>query len=151
MTSIVGILRHWKPRDYATVAAAMVTQARIEWMVRRRPLPDLTQTLGVPLLTGTTAPATEPFAERLSDDEQRSVRAVGRVLRHWPWDDTCLRRALATGHALRHRGPSLRVGVSKADGVVRAHAWLEIDGRTLDPQAPTEYLGLVEPRREGVA
>ncbi|MEE6287549.1 lasso peptide biosynthesis B2 protein [Georgenia sp. MJ173] len=137
----------WRVRDYRAVARALIVQARIEWKLRRRqPLPQLARTLGVPLVTDTTRPATELFTERLTREERRSLRAVQRVLRHWPWDDTCLRRALATGHVLRHRGPSLRVGVAKTDGAVRAHAWLEIDGRTLDPDAPAEYLSLVDPR-----
>ena len=152
MISVLGVLRSWKPRDYRAAGRAVVTQARVEWgLRRRRPLPDLAQSLGVPLLAGQTPSATEPFVERLTADERRSLRAAARVLRRWPWEDTCLRRALATGHVLRHRSPSLRVGVAKIDGTVKAHAWLEIDGRTLDPDAPTEYLSLVDPRHEGVA
>lgn len=151
MISLGGVLQHWKLRDYAAVASAAVAQSRIEWGLHRRPLPTLADGLGVPLVTNGGILATEPFDERLTADERRSLRAVRRVLRHWPWDDTCLRRALATGYALRHRGPSLRVGVTKTDGVVKAHAWLEIDGRTLDPDAPSTYLSLVDPSREGVA
>src|SRR5690625_6139565 len=132
MISLGGILRSWKPHDYAAVAQAVVRQSRIEWAMRRRPLPEVARTFGAPLVTDTGSTATEPFAERLTGHERRSLRAVRRVLRHWPWEDTCLRRALATGHVLRHREPSLRVGVAKTDGEVRAHAWLEIDGRTLD-------------------
>lgn len=151
MISIGGILKNWQPRDYAAVASAMATQARIEWALRRRPLPAIAQVFGVPLDTGSGMPATEPFAERLTAAERRSLRAARRVLRHWPWDDTCLRRALATGHVLRHRRPTLRVGVAKTDGEVRAHAWLEIGGRTLDPEAPTSYLSLIDPRGKEVA
>ncbi|PYG00674.1 Transglutaminase-like superfamily protein [Georgenia satyanarayanai] len=151
MISVGGILRSWTLRDYAAVAAALVAQARIEWAVRRRPLPELAASLGVPLSTDAGDAATEPFADRLTADERRALRAVRRVLRHWPWEDTCLRRALGTGYALRHRRPALRVGVTKSDGVVKAHAWLEIDGRTLDPEAPVTYLSLVDPRREGAA
>lgn len=151
MISVGGVLRSWKPRDYAAVVAAAVTQARIEWALHRRPLPALADALGVPLVTSTGPLATEPFAERLTADERRALRAVRRVLRHWPWDNTCLRRALGMGYVLRGRGPSLRVGVTKTDGAVRAHAWLEIDGRTLDPDAPSTFRSLVDPRREGVA
>lgn len=151
MISVGGILRSWKPRDYAAVLAAVVAQSRIEWALHRRPLPEFAAALGVPLVTGAGAVATEPFAERLTADERRALRAVRRVLRRWPWDNTCLRRALGMGYALRHRSPSLRVGVTKSDGAVRAHAWLEIDGRTLDPEAPSAYLSLVDPPREGVA
>lgn len=150
MISVGGILRSWKPRDYAAVLRAVLTQARIEWALHRRPLPELAAALGVPLLTGPGAAATERFTERLTGEERRALRAVRRVLRHWPWGNTCLRRALGIGHVLRHRAPALRVGVTKQDGAVKAHAWLEIDGRSLDPDAPATYLSLVEPRRGGV-
>lgn len=151
MISLGGILKSWKPRDYAAVVAALATQSRIEWALHRRPLPEFAASLGVPLSTDTGGAVTEPFTDRLTGDERSALRAVRRVLRHWPWEDTCLRRALAVGHALRGRGPALRVGVTKTNGVVKAHAWLEIDGRTLDPDAPATYVSLVEPRRGGVA
>ncbi len=151
MISISGVLRSWKLRDYAAVLAALLTQSRIEWSMHRRPLPEFAAALGVPLVTDTSTVATEPFTVRLTRDERRALRAVRRVLRHWPWGNTCLRRAMGMGYVLRHRSPSLRVGVTKSDGAVKAHAWLEIDGRTLDPDAPTTYLSLVDVPREGAA
>src|SRR5690625_1859433 len=113
MISLPGIVRSWKPRDYVAVARALRTQVRIEWGIRRRTLTEVARSLDVPLVTSTATAATEPFTARLSAQERRSLRAVRRVLRRWPWGATCLRRALATGHVLRHRRPSLRVGVAK--------------------------------------
>lgn len=148
MISVRGVLRHWGARDYLQVVRAVVLLLRIERGLRHGTLPALTDRLGVPLVSSATAPAVEEFTDRLRGPERRAVRAVRRVLRHWRWGDTCLRRALATGYVLRHRSPALRIGVAKRDGVVTAHAWLEIDGRTLDPEGPATYLSLVAPSRE---
>lgn len=148
MISVRGVLRHWRPRDYLALVRAVALLTRIELGLRRSTLPALTERLGVSMASSSAAPAHEPFTDRLCGPERRAARAVRRVLRHWRWGDTCLRRALALGHVLRHRRPLLRIGVAKRDGVVTAHAWLEIDGRTLDPEGPATYRSLVTPSRE---
>lgn len=53
-----------------------------------------------------------------------------------PWECTCLPRALVTSHLLARMGIpcELRLGVAKkADGTPEAHAWVEHEGRVLDP------------------
>ena len=60
--------------------------------------------------------------------------ASRRVLRHWPFGDTCLRQALVCGWLLRRLGPVLQLGVAKVDGEVRAHAWLVVGGTVVDPR-----------------
>jgi hypothetical protein len=66
-----------------------------------------------------------------------TLRATDRVMRHWPWGDTCLRRSLVLGHRLRRLSPVLRLGVRSGDERPEAHAWLELSGGTLDPDAAT--------------
>lgn len=50
---------------------------------------------------------------------------------------TCLERALAAKRVLRRRGfnAELHIGVRRADQSYEAHAWLTLDGRSLDPAA----------------
>lgn len=51
--------------------------------------------------------------------------AVNRVFRHWPFEGTCLRRALVLGHRIRRLDPALLIGVRHDDsGAVAAHAVL---------------------------
>ncbi len=67
---------------------------------------------------------------------QRRVAAVQRVLRRWPFGDTCLRRALVLGHRVRRLDPVLVIGVRHDDnGQFAAHAWLTVDGVAWDPLA----------------
>ena len=73
-----------------------------------------------------------------------ALRALGRR----PLRATCLRRSLVLASLLRRHRPALRVGVTKSGGAVAAHAWLEIDGATLDPEA-AQYRGLAPVRAAG--
>ena len=75
-----------------------------------------------------------------------------KVLRHWCFSATCLRRSLLAGHLLRRWHPVLRLGVAKVDGIVTAHAWLEINGVNLDPvgSASFEVIAVDRPLRQGV-
>lgn len=81
----------------------------------------------------------------LSNQERRQLDFAGRVLRRGPFQDTCLRRAMLAGRVLRHRDHAVRIGVRKVDGAVKAHAWLELDGVSLDPDAVDFYRPLLDP------
>lgn len=77
---------------------------------------------------------------------ERRLDATRRILRHWPFGDTCLRQALIGGQRLRRLGPRLHVGVAMVDGELRAHAWLEVRGSIIDPlRAASDYLDLATP------
>ena len=112
---------------------------------RTRKLPRLATLVGAPLLL---ADGAEILREQdpgfvLPPHARRQLAATRRVLRHWPFGDTCLRQALIAGQRLRRFNPRLQVGVAKLDGEVRAHAWLLIHGRILDPLgAASSYLPL---------
>ena len=66
---------------------------------------------------------------QLTGDELATVRKVERVYRLVARDSegTCLRRALVCGALLRKRAPVLRLGCTRVDGRIQAHAWLELD------------------------
>ncbi|NLE99105.1 MAG: lasso peptide biosynthesis B2 protein, partial [Propionibacterium sp.] len=127
--------------------AALVVACVVEVGLRATKLQRLARFLGTPLALGDTSPgSTAARRAALPASATRQVSATRRVLRHWPFGDTCLRQALISGQRLRRLGPELHVGVAKIDGEIRAHAWLEIDGAILDPRyAATSYQTLAQP------
>jgi hypothetical protein len=65
---------------------------------------------------------------QLTASELATVRKVERVYRlAAPGQGMCLRRALVCGALLRKRAPVLRLGATRVDGKVQAHAWLELE------------------------
>ena len=74
----------------------------------------------------------------LSSDErfakaQRVAYCVRIAARKGPYRVTCLRESLASWWLLRRRGfPAvLRIGVGKEEADLKAHAWVEVDGRSV--------------------
>lgn len=62
------------------------------------------------------------------------ARAVGA---HSPWRTTCLRQSLAVWWLLRRRGlaAELKIGIDRKGPPLQAHAWVELSGQALDPDA----------------
>jgi hypothetical protein len=105
---------------------------QVEYLVRTRTFPDMCKALSLSLsddLRVTTG------LIRLTPSEIRSLRCAELLMRHWPWDDTCLRRSLVHARLLRHRGAHVRLGVRRTSGQLRAHAWVEGAGLPIDPEA----------------
>lgn len=146
MTRSRPSLRSLPSEAYHTVAALGVT-VLVEIGLRTLSLPRLAALVGAPIAwedPGEQAGG-ETATSRviLSRDARLRVRAARRVLRRWPFGDTCLRQALVIGQRLRRLHPQLHVGVAKLDGEVRAHAWLVIEGSILDTfHAASSYLTL---------
>jgi len=84
----------------------------------------------------------------LSEREKEQLDTAWRVLRQRPFNGTCLRRAIVGGYFLRAHDPLLRIGVAKDRGRVTAHAWIEVDGVSLDPDGPRKYMALAKPSEE---
>lgn len=120
--------------EWGWMIAAGITAVVVEIGIRTVGLPRLSAVLGAPLLAA-SGNGSGPDAPTwiLTTSERRRVRATRRIMRHWPFGDTCLRQALVSGSLLRRRSPALVVGVARIDGEIRAHAWLRIDGGVLDP------------------
>ena len=134
VVAIIRRLRAVPAREWPAIAAVAGLAGVVEVGLRLLPLTRLAGLLGVPV--DTTSRTTSPSAVAHAEPPawvRRRVRTTGRVMRHWPPGTTCLRHALVLGHRLRRLGPVLRIGVARIDGEVQAHAWLEIDGRILDP------------------
>lgn len=111
----------------------------IELGLRTVRLPRMARWFGVPLADATAVPPSSgPAAETadvaldLSSRERVRVQDARRILSVPGVDGTCLRQALVVGHALRRRSPRLVLGVAKRDGTVAAHAWVEVQGWTVD-------------------
>ncbi len=117
--------------EYVSVAFLSLAA---EAALRTQPLSRASKWFGVRL-----EPDPDPLT--LKDDVElptwavRRVRVVQAVMIHWPIDGTCLRHSLVAGRRIRSLSPVLRLGVRKDAGQVSAHAWLEIDGRSLDPSS----------------
>jgi hypothetical protein len=131
--------RSWRiPRvtwvEIPTLLAALLMAILVEVGLRVTTLPRLARLLGVPLALGESDPAADAaHASPLPPRAVNRLLAVRRVLRHWPFGDTCLRHALVGGGRLRRLDPSLVVGVARIDGEVRAHSWLLVNGTIVDP------------------
>lgn len=140
MTRLANLLR-----ELPASLAALVVATIAEIGFHTTTLPRLAEVLRTPLATDPT-PATEVSRTDLPSWARRRVRATRRVLRHWPFGDTCLRQALISGYLLHRLGPSLHLGVARIDGEIRAHAWVVVEGGILDPRvAATSYQTLRQP------
>jgi hypothetical protein len=64
---------------------------------------------------------------------QQTARIVAAAARYGPYRATCLPMALTLGRLLQGQGieTKLRLGVSKADARLDAHAWVEYQGAPL--------------------
>lgn len=137
-------------REVPALLAALAVTSAVEVGLRVLSLPRLAAIVGAPLRTDAAVSTGDRRSLRLGQRGRRQARAVRRVMRHWPFGDTCLRHALVAGHRLRRFGPELVVGVARIDGEVKAHAWLELDSGIYDPLGAAQaYLPLgAQPRRE---
>ena len=134
-------------REVPAITVALALTCAVEVGLRTLSLPRMARLVGAPLRSTESPTAPQVRGARLGTRGRRQARAVQRVMRHWPFGDTCLRHALVAGHRLRRFDPELVVGVAKIDGEIRAHAWLEFDTGLYDPlHAAQDYLPLGSPR-----
>ncbi|MBD8061586.1 lasso peptide biosynthesis B2 protein [Oceanitalea stevensii] len=140
MSRPVRTLLRRHPRTWVRAVRTAALAAAVELGLRVLPLPRLARLLRVRLvLDGTAGRRTDPRLIRLTEDERERLDVTWRVLRHRPFNGTCLRRALLGAHALRYRDHAVRIGVQKVAGEVKAHAWLEVDGIVVDPDGVESF------------
>lgn len=118
----------------AETVLAVLLACIVEVAVRSVPLPVLATRLGLRLATGEVDVSLPDVLPRWTAVR---LRAVARVMRHWPAGPKgkCLRAALVGGQRLRRLKPELVLGVRPGPDGVAAHAWLAVGGRSLDPLA----------------
>jgi hypothetical protein len=138
--------------EVPSLCAALALAVVVEVGLRTTTLPRLARALGTPLaVDGFDAYADPAGAVLLPDWAVLRMHAVRRVLRHWPFGDTCLRQALVCGWLLRGLRPALQLGVAKVDGEVRAHAWLVVSGTVVDPRRAVSSYQPLTAARPGAA
>jgi hypothetical protein len=137
-----------RPSEVPILCAVVVVAVVVEVGLRTISLPRLARVLGTPVAVDGFDAHVEPAgASPLPRWAALRVNAARRVMRHWPFGDTCLRQALVCGQLLRGLGPVLRLGVAKVDGEVHAHAWLVVGGNVVDPRnASSSYQPLAAVR-----
>ena len=121
----------------ATIYATALVVA-VEVLLRFQPIDRASRWLRAPLFDGSDHVDLPPLdGSCLTDRERRLLGALAWVQQAWLFDATCLRRALAAGWVLRRRRPRLCLGLTGTHDVL-AHAWLVLEGRSLDglPGAP---------------
>ena len=108
------------PREIALLAAAW------SWLL----VADLALRF-LPLATAHRYLTPEATTGRASIPVDRVAFLVAAAARHHLYDMTCLRRALVLERLLRRCGHTavLQIGVSLESGELRAHSWVEHEGR----------------------
>jgi hypothetical protein len=116
--------------------AALAVAFVVELGLSMSTLPRLTKLFGIRLAGEANDEPTGQAPEVAPEWFRRRSAAVHRVLRHWPFGDTCLRRSLVLGQRIRRLDPVLVIGVRHDEhGNLAAHAWLAVGGVALDTLA----------------
>ena len=116
-------LRRRHITDKATFAlGAMATAGRINLALRRKPLPEVVQSLG--------HPTDRPF-----HNPRQLTHWVDRSLRLGPFMPRCVVRSLVLYHYLRREGwpAEIVIGLPDRPADKNAHAWIEVDGQDVGP------------------
>jgi hypothetical protein len=120
----------------AQFVAALAVAFIVEVGLSISTLPRLVKLFGIRLADGSDDEFTGPAIDVTPEWFQRRSAAVHRVLRHWPFGDTCLRRSLVLGQRIRRLNPVVVIGVRHDEhGKLAAHAWLTVSGVALDTLA----------------
>jgi len=107
----------------ALTLQALAWVARVEWDRRRRPFGDLIERL-----------ERQPLGRPRSISARSALAAVGRAYALTPFRSSCLKESLVGVGLLRSLGYEARlaIGVRGAATPVDAHAWIEVDGVSID-------------------
>ena len=138
----------WPAEEKAELLELLFLASIAEVAVRLIRLPSLTRRLGITLVEdgdGASTPAAAKGTLSAATIERRAA-SVDRLYRAWPRHNSCLRRSLVLGFRVRRAHPTMRIGVAQEAGEIRAHAWIEVDGRVLG-EATGDYAPLHSPRR----
>jgi hypothetical protein len=121
-------------------AEVLSTYVRVRWTIRDgdawRAVSDLRS--GV----GTTPPALETGMEPVA--AWRLAHIVTRVLHRLPSDSRCLFRSLTLMCMLERRGIAQTLVIAVRPQPFAAHAWIEVEGQAMLPDADPGYERLME-------
>jgi hypothetical protein len=128
------------PREKAVLGGEIVrAYSRARWLLWRSDLP----TTLTALRAERAPPVTDPVEAGRTGI--RLGTAVGKTLRHLPFDSRCLMRSLVLTSLLARRGiqTSFVIAVNP-DSEFVAHAWVERDGVPLLEPADSRFARIVE-------
>lgn len=133
MSKLITRVRRAFDRQFLTaLAVAFVVEVGLSIST----LPRLAKLFGIRLAGGSDDEPTRQAPDVAPEWFGRRSSEVHRVLRHWPFGDTCLRRCLILGQRIRRLDPVLVIGVRHDEhGELAAHAWLTVGGVALDTLA----------------
>ena len=118
-------------RDRGRLLAMAVLLPAVDLTLRCIGLRGTQRLLGLddPRATAPRAPATDAVVA----DAQQLARLANIAGRRGLYANTCLRQALAIQWWLRRQGvfADLRIGAHANNGLLQAHAWVELDGHAL--------------------
>ena len=118
-------------RDRRRLLALVVLLPAVDIALRCIGLRGTQRLLGldVPRATAARARATDAVVA----DAQQLARLANVAGRHGLYGNTCLRQALAIQWWLRRQDilADLRIGAHANNGLLQAHAWVELDGHAL--------------------
>ncbi|MDQ7041760.1 MAG: lasso peptide biosynthesis B2 protein [Rhodothermus sp.] len=124
------VWRKWQRGDLGRLWTIFRLIVRVEWNQHRLPLPGL-------LALFEPSPNTALLSEK---ELQRLERLVLAVLRRLYGQDFCMKQALLLYYFYRKAGKPvcIRFGVTRENGQLRGHAWVEWNDRpvaeTVDPR-----------------
>jgi hypothetical protein len=125
-------------------AEVLSTYTRVRWVMRDE---DAERAVSR-LRTNARDSAKNPRSEREQDLELlaawRLAHATGRVLERLPSDSRCLFRSLTLMCMLERRGIAQTLVVAVRPQPFGAHAWVEVGGRPVLPEADPGYERLLE-------
>jgi hypothetical protein len=129
---VARVRRAFDRQLLAALAVAFVVEVGL-WIST---LPRLANLLGVRLAGECDDEPSRQPPDVAPEWFRRRSAAMHRVLRHWPFGDTCLRRSLILGQRIRQLDPVLVIGVRHDEyGKLTAHAWLTVGSVALDTLA----------------
>jgi hypothetical protein len=127
-------------------AEVLKTYTRVRWVMRDDDAERAVSRLRTEADTGAAGPAREK--DMASDYELlaawRLAHATCKVLERLPSDSRCLFRSLTLMCMLERRGISQTLVVAVRPRPFGAHAWLEVSGRAVLPEADPGYERLLE-------
>lgn len=133
-----------RSRETLALARVLAVLVVVDVGLRLVPADRLARVLGVPLRLSPDDIAPPAAPEVVAAGSGPELAMLRRALRRWPARGAtpCLREALAIGVLLRGSGPRLRLGVTRLDGEVFAHAWVEVAGHSLHGDSRYTPLGV---------
>jgi hypothetical protein len=126
------------------VAEVLRVYTRVRWVMRVDDAERAVRRLRLDARGPVRTPELEQDIDRQVLSAWRLAHATGKVLEHLPSDSRCLFRSLTLMCMLERRGISQTLVIAVQPRPFGAHAWLEVDGRPILPEADRGYERLLE-------